>query len=883
MDKRLYEVLEGKEANYILPFFWQRGENEEILREEMARIHESGIGAVCVESRPHPDFAGPLWWRDMDIILDEAKKRDMRVWVLDDAFFPTGYANGWIKNKFPEKAKSYIAEKHIDVVGPFDNAAFCVKEWLNESKNPGDQMVSVVAIPRTGINEEMAETSFDITENISGGTLYWNIPEGLWRIFILYVTREGGGDQNYINIIDMDSVRVLIDAVYEPHYQRYKAEFGKTFAGFFSDEPGFGNTEISYFDDSIGRKRMVLPWSKEVPELLKSEFGEEYKKILPYLWFNSGSKSSTVRYKYMNIVTRLYDKCFTSQLGNWCRNRGVEYIGHVMEDQNVHGRLGPGAGHFFRALSAQDMSGIDVVYQQIMPGFDNVNFKWMRANWDGEFFHYALAKMGVSLGHIDPLKKGRTMCEIFGAYGWMAGLKLMKWLTDHMLVRGVNWFVPHAFSAGEFPDSDCPPHFYARHNNIQFRYFNILMKYTNRISHLLNGGIHVAQAAILYHAEAEWAGEYMYMQKPARVLAQNQIDFDIIPVDVLGHMDKFNAYLDKDRLLINGEEYRCLIIPYSQYIPAELARFAEKAADSGFEVIFISSYPEGICDNIDSGLSEHYMSKLKGHKCVQLDELAQVLRKEGKYEIATSGREPYLRYYHYRREDSHIFMFFNEHPYDEINTVVEIPVSGMAMQYDAFENVLRPAEYESFAGGTRLSLSLSAYESIIIVFGEPDEMCSGFLGKKLIHKSSNCEVVNIDTVWRVSLARAKEYPEFTDKIERFKLRNIASPDLFPGFTGTVRYEAAFSIDSRENIEGQVLLELGYVYEIAEVWINDRHIGTKICPPYIFDIQGKLTEGLNTIRIDVTNTLFTEQRDEISISRMLEPTGLIGPVKIMKPK
>ena len=37
----------------------------------------------------------------------------------------------------------------------------------------------------------------------------------------------------------------------------------------------------------------------------------------------------------------------------------------------------------------------------------------------------------------------------------------MKWIADHFLVRGVNWFVPHAFSMAAFPDWDCPPHFYA--------------------------------------------------------------------------------------------------------------------------------------------------------------------------------------------------------------------------------------------------------------------------------------------------------------------------------------------------------------------------------------------------------------------------------------
>ena len=54
MEERLKEVLQGREGNYIIPFFWQHGESEETLREYMEKIHMSGIRAVCVESRPHP-------------------------------------------------------------------------------------------------------------------------------------------------------------------------------------------------------------------------------------------------------------------------------------------------------------------------------------------------------------------------------------------------------------------------------------------------------------------------------------------------------------------------------------------------------------------------------------------------------------------------------------------------------------------------------------------------------------------------------------------------------------------------------------------------------------------------------------------------------------
>ena len=94
MNTRIHEALVGKQENYILPFFWQHGEDEQTLREYMGVIQDMGIQAVCLESRPHPDFAGPKWWEDMDVILSEARQRNMKVWILDDCHFPTGFANG---------------------------------------------------------------------------------------------------------------------------------------------------------------------------------------------------------------------------------------------------------------------------------------------------------------------------------------------------------------------------------------------------------------------------------------------------------------------------------------------------------------------------------------------------------------------------------------------------------------------------------------------------------------------------------------------------------------------------------------------------------------------------------------------------------------------
>ena len=101
MDERLNDILTGKGENYLLPFYWQHGDHTQLIPEQIQRIYDSGCRAICVESRPHPDFVGETWWRDMDVILAEAEKRGMKVWLLDDDKFPTGHAAGMIEKKYP--------------------------------------------------------------------------------------------------------------------------------------------------------------------------------------------------------------------------------------------------------------------------------------------------------------------------------------------------------------------------------------------------------------------------------------------------------------------------------------------------------------------------------------------------------------------------------------------------------------------------------------------------------------------------------------------------------------------------------------------------------------------------------------------------------------
>ena len=64
-------------------------------------------------------------------------------------------------------------------------------------------------------------------------------------------------------MMDASSCHVLIDAVYEPHWEHYEADFGATIAGFFSDEPELGNGHLYDWNDPYGHIS-DYPWSEEL-------------------------------------------------------------------------------------------------------------------------------------------------------------------------------------------------------------------------------------------------------------------------------------------------------------------------------------------------------------------------------------------------------------------------------------------------------------------------------------------------------------------------------------------------------------------------------------------------------------------------------------------
>ncbi len=830
MLKKVNELLSGNGGSYILPFFWQHGEDEATLREYMQAIYDSNIREVCVESRPHPDFCGPKWWQDIDVIMDCARKMGMRVWILDDSHFPSGYCNGAYDNCAPELCKQYLKFATAEITGPMPGILFDIAKEMKEVAQPikphvfpgaekpsgppirvfdDDTLLGVYAY-RYDMNGALDEC-IDVTRYVTDGILEWDVPDGRWCIYAAFNTRNGGGVTSYMNVLDYDSVNLIIKNIYEPHYSRYAADFGKTLAGFFSDEPLFGNFPWNYTPAAIGSREMALPWNKDVPAGLEAHLGSEWLSLTPMLWAENADASLTdkVRVAYMDTITTLVRDNYSMQLGTWCDEHNVEYIGHIVEDMGSSAGIGASLGHYFRSMAGMHMGGMDVIGGQYITGGA------YRAEADkANFYHFTLGKLGTSYAHLDPRKQGHSMIELFGAYGWEFGVRDMKMLADHFLVSGVNRFVPHAFSPKAFPDRDCPPHFYAHGENPQYRHFGKLMAYMQRVAHLIDGGRHIAPVAVLHSDEAVWASDFSEagnMDKVTRTLLENQIDYDFVSADILSDEGKYT--LCDNGLTINGETFSALIIPHRGYIAEAVRAFEKKAHQAGYPVYVVSD------DNA-------------------LVRLPIALRSTGHNHISLDKPFRDLRYYRYAHENE-LYMFVNEHPGLSYNGRITVPTTGACCIYDAWDNCLRPVDSTAVENGTELKLTVRPFEPVIVVFGE--------IEGELIPESEAKGTKLTLSGWSVSACESKAYPEFEAVAAGESIPNVSR--LMPDFSGFIRYESSFCTESANAV-----LEITEAFEGVDVWVNDTYIGSRIAPRFVFDISKAIKPGENTLRIEVATNL-----------------------------
>lgn len=842
-------------------------DSKQSLLERLVPVKNLGISHVIASYKTQGMKQAQFdedYFAALDCLVACCKEMGISFWLEDYAPFPTGSANGaYAQEQYAHLNKQFIDERHIDLTGPANGVVVRIDALTSvvfaksihrfQKTDPGcRRRIGVVACRlRENRNNAAApyleeDTAVILDNDVRDGYLRWDVPPGCWRVFTLFSTFESSGRANFMNLLSKESVALEIQQVHKPLYEHLKEELGRTWTGFFYDEPEIGNDggeNVFDFFMLPGRRSRdttdveVYPWSPEMPQELEVR-EKDWLKKLPCLWYDGLDEFRDFHATYMDAVSSLVCKNYNGQVYEFCRERGIRYTGHVLEDENCHARMGCGPGHYFRQQYWQDEAGIDVIAGQILPGRDGATSWYGVANADGEFYHYGLAKLASSEARINPLKHNASVAECFAMYG-QQGLSQRKFLIDHLIINGINRFL-----FAEVPTYQAP-----------VEYGKLLVDYAQRLCSLLRASQPVTETAILYHAESEWReGEKAQkFQKPAATLARRQIGYDVIPADVFTFPERYHTETE-DGLTINGHRYRALVIPATSKLPASVEEFVRSCERTGFPVFFV--------DRVPDALPERYAT-----------DLAELADAVGKYVcpdvVVEQGDYPWLRCSHVRQGAQHWYLLHNEAPAGEMELVLSVAAEGKVLLWDPMSDTLSCPEQEPLQNGrVRIRLSLGNLEMQALVVSDRDIVVN-------VRSTAHCLTHNAD--WELV------FPDGTRQLGK----TLPHPEEHtgPDWYGKLVYRTTFTADGLLP----AMLDLGQVSDLAEVFVNGESVGKRLASPYRYDVSGKLHSGSNEIEIEVYTSagnikspvkIFGVAMDVLTAVpyTTVEPLGIRGPVK-----
>ncbi len=833
---------------------WLHGdETEAQLWQAFRNAVDSGIGELVLESRPHWDYLGPKWWSDLSLVLDWCGKENIKAYLFDEKWYPSGVAGHTIQKLDPDYVRMAVRYQSIRYTGPQSDVSIMLP-WTEAPS----RIMGAYAYPtedgRTnweGYVDLSDRLTVDVSAHMHGilNALRWDVPQGEWLIVFLIADRC----DDYIDPLNPYAVQAYIDRLFESTKHNLGSYFGKPLAGIFFDEPG-------YFSEVE-----KMPYSPYFAEAFAEARGYDPAPYLALLWLEE--EAHPFKYDFFETLNSYYAQTFCRPLQDWCHKNGLELIGHWYEheacpDQGerfmFHQGFGEGPGDFFKVSRYADQGGMDLVGNQVIPGCQNRDY-------------WGLPKLASSAAHMYNLKDDLTLTETFGAYGWHVGLRMMKWLTDWHAVRGVNHYILHAFNP-RFPDLDCPPYYYDGGHNPQWQYFNIYVNYVNRLSALLRGGRHVAPLLVLYPGAMGYAGRTHAIEDTQRFLQEIQYDYDLISADILAE----SVFVRDSAITVHKEQYQGIMVSGQEVITAEVLNKLCEFAGAGAAVMFLYQPPSLVIGpegnaKLEKLLGMDNVSVLKSHTGMEAYLAANGISPT--LAFSGTGRRG-LRVLHRILDGQPFWLLSNENIAETVAGSISVTGLCEGRSLTAFE----PLTGECWTVNYPCEITIPPYRALLM-FAFDNAYPQG----------------QAPAAYRRLAGRGKTIVPPGTILMHWATGAISGlPSwltLDSAYSGTVDYTWQWDYDGSG---GEVILDLGEVCETAELAVNGVCAGISIVPPYRFDIGPLLRKGTNTFKVSVTNTV----SNKMSVHPELEDIcpswkalrremairtegGLLGPVAIYR--
>ncbi len=698
-----FDTLPMETRRLTGPLFWMHGdESKEQLEGELQKVVDGHNGTFTAEPRPHKDWLGEGWYRDLGINLDFARKNDLTMIIYDDWWWPSQMMGGRVP---PEYGSKRLVATDLRVEGP---------KTVNETGYADPHLIKVIAGREIDGCVDGASL-VDLTEKARDGTLQWSAPAGSWRImkFTWKFNGTKGGQQKFVSVDGADPACVewFIKTVYQPHYDRFQNDFGKTISGYFYDEP-----------ETQG------DWGTDFPKLV-AERGLDLNKLLVANKFKlAGDDQVAAGYSYLDCFADSWGRTMYGGMSRWCREHKVFSMGHFMEHNNDMFSKDMSGGNMMQLQKYSDMGGMDLVCNQLQPGDRNMGV-------------YQMPKMASSISHAYHKNKDIAFCEIFGGYGQKLTYPTMKWLTDWHQVRGVNFLIPHSFNPRAPYDGDYPPYFYNGGNEPRWPLYRVWADYTNRLSLMLTGGRHVAPVAMLHLGQSYHVGAKQRPEELTSALQDAQYDCDWLPYDAWENIAK----LTDRSIQLHEEDYQVLVMPSAEVIPYPTLAKARDFFDKGGVVIGYGMLPSKsatlgrdskdiatvrdalwgaatpsltVCKTNTAGGRSYFLPEKPTP-----EDLQKVLSGDANIhpalEVLSGDTGNWLHVLHRQKAGQDVFLVCNQNHEGTARTFTfRASVNGTPEVWDPMRNEITVIPNKRDGKNTEFSLTLEPSESILLVFND---------------------------------------------------------------------------------------------------------------------------------------------------------------------
>jgi hypothetical protein len=798
----------------------------------------------------------------------------------------SGYRGGNIRTyTFPQSNAQYYRIE-------FTNAPLRPADVISEATTPPDTAYTISEIKlhsgarinrwqdKAGFNflfEYSAVATPDVPGNSSvDPSLKWNIPRGKWTIMRFGYALTGAKNRPAVpaalgyevDKMNPEHVTAYMNAYTEPLKRALGELYGKRLQYVLLDswEAGIQN------------------WTDIMPAEFKKRRGYDLIQYLPALTgrvMESADVSDRFLWDFRRTLTDLIAENHYRVVTEFLNSQGIKTYGE--------------AGGV--SLESIEDALLNKKYVDIPMG----EF-WVR-DLHPSSMYYEDVRGAASASHI--YGQNLVAAEAFTG-GNYESPQTLKNIADYWFTQGVNRLVFH--TSAHQPLDTKPGNVMVGthlHRNITWaEYVKPVTTYFARNSLMLQKGRYVADIAYLLNEGAP--STMPFWGAGLQPAMPEGYQFDYINADVL--LNRMSVDAQGKLTLPGGPTYSILVLPKDNRMTLPVLKKLKALIAGGATVVGpkpaqspgLSAFP--VADQEVKELASEIWSDLDGEsrtkraygkgKIVWGLPLTQVVREAGLVKDATFDFDDDKIAWIHRRDGQTDIYFVVNRTSGPVHLTSRFHVTGKEAElWHPEKGTTEPAAYQMDSVTTTVPVQLSENEAVFVVFSNKALQTSRVRSPK-----NRIALSELTGEWDVTFPAGWGAPEKVH-LQQLDSWTKNQNNGVKYFSGTGTYVKAFEIDKKWLKPGErILLDLGTVKDLAEVYINDIKLDLLWCAPFEADITDAVKAGSNRLEVRVTNQwtnrLVGDKEDpdhKILASNPapfgrrqyeLSPSGLIGPVKLL---